>query len=304
MSDYNDPAGRRVQVMNVLSWIEVIGHQCTARQSKETSSWMRGAVLTDWTWTEWEELVHVPAAACRAAVAGNGLTIRGQVFPPTIDPRDPVIEVRAESTKADPMPTTATTTRPMTGRMIRTTTYAGLKKVRGAVDPETGIIRWANGVESPYSQGHHYHFVEGTTIWDHEYHVACTYATSHVYVGSALLYRPKSGLTAAPILAITRAQATPIELKLRESNNNMCHPGCSLTQTRGVIVCLLHESRRPIRLSQLEHVAPHGVVDASGRKDFSLLTHYFTETDQLVAGYRSEERRVGKECRSRWSPYH
>ena len=25
---------------------------------------------------------------------------------------------------------------------------------------------------------------------------------------------------------------------------------------------------------------------------------------QLLAGIRSEERRVGKECRSRWSPYH
>ena len=24
----------------------------------------------------------------------------------------------------------------------------------------------------------------------------------------------------------------------------------------------------------------------------------------IVAGVRSEERRVGKECRSRWSPYH
>ena len=24
----------------------------------------------------------------------------------------------------------------------------------------------------------------------------------------------------------------------------------------------------------------------------------------LAANYRSEERRVGKECRSRWSPYH
>ena len=24
----------------------------------------------------------------------------------------------------------------------------------------------------------------------------------------------------------------------------------------------------------------------------------------MDAGYRSEERRVGKECRSRWSPYH
>ena len=24
----------------------------------------------------------------------------------------------------------------------------------------------------------------------------------------------------------------------------------------------------------------------------------------MTLGYRSEERRVGKECRSRWSPYH
>src|SRR5260221_14561317 len=35
----------------------------------------------------------------------------------------------------------------------------------------------------------------------------------------------------------------------------------------------------------------------------------FTETKELIAGFwmiqvRSEERRVGKECRSRWSPYH
>ena len=27
-------------------------------------------------------------------------------------------------------------------------------------------------------------------------------------------------------------------------------------------------------------------------------------TTRLYAGDRSEERRVGKECRSRWSPYH
>ena len=26
--------------------------------------------------------------------------------------------------------------------------------------------------------------------------------------------------------------------------------------------------------------------------------------DRLCTGNRSEERRVGKECRSRWSPYH
>src|SRR3712207_8259770 len=32
----------------------------------------------------------------------------------------------------------------------------------------------------------------------------------------------------------------------------------------------------------------------------------YAYSDQVVAGdsFRSEERRVGKECRSRWSPYH
>ena len=29
-----------------------------------------------------------------------------------------------------------------------------------------------------------------------------------------------------------------------------------------------------------------------------------SESCSLSTGYRSEERRVGKECRSRWSPYH
>ena len=28
------------------------------------------------------------------------------------------------------------------------------------------------------------------------------------------------------------------------------------------------------------------------------------QSAMLIAGIRSEERRVGKECRSRWSPYH
>ena len=28
------------------------------------------------------------------------------------------------------------------------------------------------------------------------------------------------------------------------------------------------------------------------------------QTEVTIASFRSEERRVGKECRSRWSPYH
>ena len=37
------------------------------------------------------------------------------------------------------------------------------------------------------------------------------------------------------------------------------------------------------------------------QKDFP---HLLSALPCLLANYRSEERRVGKECRSRWSPYH
>ena len=35
-----------------------------------------------------------------------------------------------------------------------------------------------------------------------------------------------------------------------------------------------------------------------------LLTPYDPIAQQFADSFRSEERRVGKECRSRWSPYH
>ena len=34
------------------------------------------------------------------------------------------------------------------------------------------------------------------------------------------------------------------------------------------------------------------------------LPHDLKTKENAVRTYRSEERRVGKECRSRWSPYH
>ena len=37
---------------------------------------------------------------------------------------------------------------------------------------------------------------------------------------------------------------------------------------------------------------------------FPLLAKEFHLTDLQLSVIRSEERRVGKECRSRWSPYH
>src|SRR3712207_7148702 len=61
----------------------------------------------------------------------------------------------------------------------------------------------------------------------------------------------------------------------------------------------------------VEHPAPPGQPPAEGtvarylvlwRAAFPDLR--ITVEDLLAEGDRSEERRVGKECRSRWSPYH
>ena len=41
-----------------------------------------------------------------------------------------------------------------------------------------------------------------------------------------------------------------------------------------------------------------------GNALYSLAVALFLEPAGLITGGRSEERRVGKECRSRWSPYH
>jgi len=44
-------------------------------------------------------------------------------------------------------------------------------------------------------------------------------------------------------------------------------------------------------------------ADAMVRGDRAALERIFSD-DLIVTSGRSEERRVGKECRSRWSPYH
>src|SRR3989449_983792 len=50
-------------------------------------------------------------------------------------------------------------------------------------------------------------------------------------------------------------------------------------------------------------------LDAGGNRRavyvaIALARDYFSKRERAVAQARSEERRVGKECRSRWSPYH
>src|SRR2546426_11811035 len=52
-----------------------------------------------------------------------------------------------------------------------------------------------------------------------------------------------------------------------------------------------------------------GVEKIAENRTYQQFAPYVDRMDYVAAvsnglGYRSEERRVGKECRSRWSPYH
>ena len=46
-------------------------------------------------------------------------------------------------------------------------------------------------------------------------------------------------------------------------------------------------------------------IQNSTKKEFGdFQTNFAMTTSKIIEQLRSEERRVGKECRSRWSPYH
>src|SRR2546426_12632657 len=58
---------------------------------------------------------------------------------------------------------------------------------------------------------------------------------------------------------------------------------------------------RPLGDLDLQLVRPHEV---RGRHAEARRRHLLDAIVGAIAVLRSEERRVGKECRSRWSPYH
>src|ERR1051326_1915266 len=88
------------------------------------------------------------------------------------------------------------------------------------------------------------------------------------------------------------------------------------SRTRGAAsLILLGLAKHPRRFGvggEVEWLTAHDLVAGDGRTPILL----DMPADQVVSGkmihkwlatrivHRSEERRVGKECRSRWSPYH
>src|SRR5690349_24627726 len=61
-----------------------------------------------------------------------------------------------------------------------------------------------------------------------------------------------------------------------------------------------------IRAQEMARYVSDGVLDAGLTGQDWIAEHQLGHPDErpLVPVARSEERRVGKECRSRWSPYH
>src|SRR5256885_16062282 len=91
-----------------------------------------------------------------------------------------------------------------------------------------------------------------------------------------------------------------------------CLPNPGDEASRGTVVVLAEESRpHPGFVSSLD-LAPHlSVRIAEARARTQRLRVREREGGSFqdlrlfaIRGARSEERRVGKECRSRWSPYH
>src|SRR5258708_33038033 len=87
-----------------------------------------------------------------------------------------------------------------------------------------------------------------------------------------------------------RVQSLPIPRVIGYGSafERLSRAGQELTGLDNFILCRCSSIGQPVRVSQPFEIRVIG--------------HAHTYSERI--GLRSEERRVGKECRSRWSPYH
>ena len=64
------------------------------------------------------------------------------------------------------------------------------------------------------------------------------------------------------------------------------------------------EAKDNEEVNDLDACDRHGICICRPALFVGQLYQYHHEDEQRTVLLRSEERRVGKECRSRWSPYH
>ena len=73
---------------------------------------------------------------------------------------------------------------------------------------------------------------------------------------------------------------------------------------RGLIVLKLFYKDTLLTVCNFVGLAEGTLDAAKGKPFYDGLTFHRVIADFMIQLTRSEERRVGKECRSRWSPYH
>ena len=78
------------------------------------------------------------------------------------------------------------------------------------------------------------------------------------------------------------------------------------TQTNATVLDALLRPWQGVVAAQTGHIATHeaGAIEFGGHKVITLPHTGGKISAESLEACRSEERRVGKECRSRWSPYH
>src|SRR5579871_2804308 len=107
---------------------------------------------------------------------------------------------------------------------------------------------------------------------------------------------PAVGFALVETPALRQQRGEPVELILSSGDRLHIGPGADGETVRLVLARL-----RP------EHVQPDDLVFSTERGtplNPSNVRNRVLIPACKAAGVRSEERRVGKECRSRWSPYH
>src|SRR5260370_15513296 len=97
-----------------------------------------------------------------------------------------------------------------------------------------------------------------------------------------------------------RAVPEPVRNYLKAAHEELVRIAPMTKQTLG----LYRESATPEPVAISDLWQNLLLMFSSKSKNRRIRVNLELETEAQIVGFRSEERRVGKECRSRWSPYH
>src|SRR5256885_1429010 len=124
-------------------------------------------------------------------------------------------------------------------------------------------------------------------------------------------------LTVASVTPVAQAQQSKGDAKAGEGKIAMCI-GChgiqgyqasfpevyKVPKISGQGAPYIVAALQAYQKGERKHPTMRGIADPLTEQDMADVAAYYAEHGVAKAADRSEERRVGKECRSRWSPYH